>query len=116
MSGLRTLADQWREEARVLRERYGQGSLAQLAEAHAAELDEALRAGQDEVLTLGEAAAASGYSERRLRELVAEGKLANMGERGRPRFRSGDLPRRARKASGPFDADAVARRVMGRSA
>ena len=58
-----------------------------------------------------EAASASGYSKRRLREFEAEGRLHNHGRKGSPLFRSGDLPRRTRAKSG-FDAAAKASQIL----
>ena len=107
-----SLADQWEADARLLRE-YCQESAAKVAELHAYQLREALRAAGDEPLTLAEAAAESGYSKRRLRELVAEGSVSNAGRRGAPRIRRSDLPRKAKEASNGFDAGAEARTIMG---
>jgi hypothetical protein len=64
------------------------------------ELGEALRAAEEELLTPAQAVTESGYSERRLRELRAEGRLVDHGTPGRPRYRRGELPRRARSSSG----------------
>ena len=106
------LADQWEADAEKLRE-YGQESAAKVAELHAHQLREALRAASDESLTLAEAAVESGYSKRRLSELVSEGSVPNAGRKGAPRIRRGDLPRKARATSNGFDADAEARTIMG---
>jgi hypothetical protein len=96
----------WRDRAEQLR-RWARAEGAAVAwEAAAAELDEALRACADEELTLSEAAEVSGYSERRIRELVAGGDIPNAGRKHRPRVRRGDLPRRPSKAN-PTDYDAV---------
>ena len=92
---------------------YGQKAAAKVAELHAMQLREALRAASDESLTLAEAAAESGYSKRRLRELVPEGSVPNAGRKGAPRIRRGDLPRKAKAASDGFDAGAEARAIMG---
>jgi len=101
----------WRERAAEL-EVYAPPA-AEAWRRAAVELAEALRVGADEIVTLGSAAAESGYSERRLRELVVEGKLANVGRKHAPRFRRGDLPRKsARPANGAYDASADARRVL----
>jgi hypothetical protein len=56
------LADEWQEEARQLRDRYGDERGAKLCETHAAELRVRIRDHLDEPLTLKEAAAESGYS------------------------------------------------------
>ena len=47
-----------------------------------------------EPLTLTEAALASGYSIDRLQKMVAGGQLENVGKKGSPRIRRGDLPRK----------------------
>ena len=105
------LADQWEADAEKLRE-YDQESAAKVAELHASQLREALRAAGDESLTLAEAAAESGYSKRRLREFVHQGSVPNAGRKGAPRIRRGDLPRKAKAASNGFDAGAEARAIM----
>jgi len=109
---LEQLAQEWRSEAERLRSRYSLDDLAKLCDTHAAELQEAIREAASEELTLAQAARESGYSERRLRELVAEEKVPNAGELGRPRIRRGDLPRKARPKSEPFDAAAHAAGVL----
>ena len=109
---LACLADKWEADATKLRE-YGQESAARVAELHAHQLREALRAAADESLTLAEAAAESGYSKRRLRELVSEGSVPNAGRKGAPRIRRGDLPRKAKATANGFDAGAEARSIMG---
>ena len=100
MTQLETLAARWLADADVL-----EGALdsrgASLYRRHAAELQEALRVSADEVLTLSEAAAESGYSESRLRHLVADGTIPQSGERGRPRVRRGDLPQKPQKPDAP---------------
>ena len=106
------LADQWEADAKKLRE-YGQESAANVAELHAHQLREALRAAGDEALTLAESAAESGYSKRRLRELVAQGSVPNAGRKGAPRIRRADLPRKAKSTANGFDAGAEARAIIG---
>jgi hypothetical protein len=102
----------WRDRAAELR-RYGAEPQAVTLEAAAAELDAALREAADEPLTLAEAAEESGYSERRLRELVAAGEVPQAGRKGRPRVRRGDLPRRpSRRATTGYDARADAARLL----
>lgn len=49
----------------------------------------------DELLTLAVAAAESGYSVDHLQRLVAEGEIPNAGQKGKPRIRRADLPRKA---------------------
>lgn len=115
MNAVERLAETWREDAGRLRT-YGDARGAELMETLAGQLKAALEEARAEVLTLAQAAQESGYSERRLRELVAEGKVLNVGEKGRPRFRRGDLPlkpgREAQDAG--YDAAADARAILGR--
>ena len=111
-TALLQLAAEWEADADHL-DSLGCTVAAETSRRRAQELREALRSGEDEELTLDEAAKASGYSKRRIRELIASGEIPNAGEKGRPRIRRGDLPRkRARPASG-FDPDAEARSVLG---
>lgn len=108
------LPSAWRAEAQQLRTRYANEQLAALAEAHAAELEAALGAEADELLTLVEAVEESGYSERRLREMIADGTIPQAGRKGSPRIRRADLPRRARKTTGAaYDPAADAARILG---
>lgn len=74
---------------------------AEAFRAAAAELDSALQAAEDELLTPSEAARVSGLSKRRLRELRAAGKLCDHGRSGRPRYRRGDLPVRRQSVDVP---------------
>ena len=92
MDALRALAAGWRSEADTLESRYSDDRTARLFRLHAAEIDEAIRAGEGEILTLTDAARCSGYTPDHLRHLVADGDIPNAGERGRPRIRRGDLP------------------------
>ena len=112
MTALLALAARWLGESERL-DALGCTEAAQTSRQLALELQEAVRAAEDEELTLSEAARVSGYSERRLRELIADGAIPNAGEKGRPRIRREDLPRKRSKATGGFDADAEARAVMG---
>jgi len=106
----------WRSRAEELRP-YAPAAAEAFARA-ADELAGALASAADEELTLAEAAAESGYSERRLRELLAAGELPQAGRKGRPRIRRGDLPRRAGAAQGEavggYDAAADAAEILGR--
>lgn len=81
----------------------------------ASELEEALQAEEDEFLPPAESSAASGYSRRRLRELSAAGKLENVGRKGAPLYRRGDLPMRAkgRGDAGGFDASSHVAEIVG---
>jgi hypothetical protein len=123
---LSALAQQWRKEAGLLRERYGLDSLARLCEVHARELTEAVGRHEAELLTLSVAAEYSGYSTSHLRALIADGTLSNVGRKGSPRLLRGELPRKAREAEperrekamhrGRFDAAAAAASVLNRTA
>jgi hypothetical protein len=63
--------------------------------AHAAqELEESLREQDEEVLTLEDAAAESGYSPDHLGTLIRQGKVANVGRKHAPGIRRRDLPRK----------------------
>ncbi len=109
---LATLATRWGTTADEL-ERFGATAQAAAVRACVEELRAALDARGDELLTLAEAAAASGYSKRRLRELAAEGSLPNHGRTGAPRFRRSELPRKAQPSSDTgFDADAEVARLL----
>lgn len=90
---LRSLVDERREEAALYRRR-GQEHLAAMAESYAEELEERLDEWQMETLTVAEAAEESGYSESQLYSLLSEEKLPNVGKKGAPRVRRGDLPRK----------------------
>lgn len=89
---LRGLVAKWEDEAATLRTRYGDHRLASLAEAHANELLGALTETADELLTLADAAAESGYTVAHLRHMMARGQVPNAGRRGRPRILRGSLP------------------------
>ena len=91
-----TLADllaQWRTDAATLGRR-GCAEAARLLESCAEELDRVVATGQDEAVTLAEAARLSGYTAAHLRHLNAEGKLRDVAQTGRARVRRGDLPRK----------------------
>ena len=90
--------------------------VAQAFRRAAEELGEALREAADVELTLSEAARESGYSPRRIRELVAEGRLVNCGRKHAPRIRRADLPRKPRPNGdgGRYDVDADAASLLGK--
>ncbi len=111
---LTDLSQSWREEGARLRNRYARLDLAALCEAHAEELEEALRSVEDELLPPTESSTESGLSKRRLRELEAEGKLENYGRKGAPLYKRGDLPRRRAKGdAGGFDAESHVAGIVG---
>ena len=91
MNAALNLAGRWREEATILEKRYFDPRAAELFRLHARELEEAVQDNQLEVLTIAEAAATSGFSADHIRHQVAEGKIPNVGRKGSPRVRRGDL-------------------------
>jgi hypothetical protein len=110
---LQALVSSWRNEAERARDRYADERLAALCEAHASELETALRSSLDGELTLKQAAEVSGYSYSHLRRLLDAGELPNAGEDGRPRVRLGDLPFKPGHAA-PLGALNAARRAESR--
>lgn len=94
------LPARWRAKAADLA-RYAPTVAAALEDA-AAELERTLTAGADELLTLGQAAAESGYSTDHLSRLMREGKVPNVGRPHAPRIRRADLPRKASRLPGPY--------------
>jgi len=87
------LAAEWRHKATMLRE-YGAAAQAAAIEACAVELTDAIRAWQDEPLTLEQAVTETGYGYSTLQQKVAAGEIPNVGSKGRPRMRRCDLPRK----------------------
>jgi hypothetical protein len=109
----RDLPSRWRLQADQL-ERFAPAAATAFRDA-AAELEAALRAEADELLSLSEAAELSGYSVDHLRHLVADGAIPQAGRRGKPKVRRGDLPKRAGKcASSTYDPAADAMSLVGR--
>ncbi len=102
MESLRQLECRWRKEAEHLRERYGPlgESLAALCGAHARELKEVLRAEEDRVLTLEEAATYSGRGKSTIRRWLDTGQIENAGRKGAPLVRRGDLPLSPQRVDG----------------
>lgn len=95
---LDALAARWRAESARFRE-LGLTQAAAMSEAHADELDAAVREWATQALDLEAAARESGYSRSRLQHLVADGDVPNAGEAGSPRIRRADLPRRPRTSA-----------------
>ena len=118
MRALTALARQWRERATELRTWAAAEGSALALEGCARELEDALRAAEDELLTISQAAIESGYSERRLRELLADGKVPNAGQPGASRIRRADIPRKPQPANGQavgvYDVDADADSLLSR--
>lgn len=57
-----------------------------------ADLEQLERSNALDAVTLAEASAIGGYSVDRLQHLVRSGTIANLGRKGRPRIRRGDVP------------------------
>ena len=87
------LAARWRADVDLLRRR-GAAAQADVLLGCADELEQQQREHALEALTLEQAAAESGYSYSALEKLVRGGQLANAGQKGAPRVRRGDLPRK----------------------
>ena len=87
------LAEKWRSDADLLR-RYGDEQGAIVCELHAGELEAAWREWQDEVMSVADASAESGYGEEQLRRLIRDGTIPNAGKPHSPRIRRRDLPRK----------------------
>ncbi len=111
--GALSLAEHWRTRADEL-ERYAPAAAVAFREC-AAELDAQGRQDADAVLTLQEAALASGYSPEHLRHQIAAGAIPNVGRKGRPRVRAGDLPRKAPRAGNAYDPGADALSLVRRT-
>ena len=87
------LAARWRAEADILRRR-GAVAQAEALESCAIELEEYERERALEALTLEQAETESGYSYSALEKMIRRGELLNIGKRGSPRVRRGDLPKK----------------------
>ena len=85
------LAQRWREEAILLRRRAATLQ-AEVLESCAADLEDWVRERELEALTLDRAAEETGFSYSALEKMVRAGKVANVGRKGAPRVRRGDLP------------------------
>lgn len=104
---MQNLVIQWRNEAALYRKR-GATSLAEMVESFAADLEAAIQLQELEALTIREGVAVSGYSYSALQKLLASGELENVGSKGSPRIRRGDLPRKP----GRIQNDDFAERVL----
>jgi multidrug efflux pump subunit AcrA (membrane-fusion protein) len=80
-----------------------------------AEFDSALQALDDEVLTLRDAAAVSGYTADHLARLIRQGRLPNAGRRRAPLVRRRDIPIKATRPSRRTDAASYNPRSDARS-
>src|SRR5882762_3625710 len=87
------LTTRWRAEADVLHRR-GADEQAVVLKSCAHELKEEGRLFSLEALTLEQAAESSGFSYSALQKMVRDGTLPNVGKKGAPRVRRGDLPKK----------------------
>ncbi len=117
----REAAFEWLEQMRVMFRHLGVTAVDpdRFLTEMAAKMRDGLAADDREMLTLSEAARRTGLSEDHLGRLVREGKVPNSGQKGRPRVRASDLPRRTRRAfatspQAAYDPDADARALLGR--
>lgn len=85
------LSDEWRALAEQQR-RLGAEPQARTLEYCADALGSVLRANEDELLSLQQAADESGYSVDHLGRLIRERKVPNAGRKARPLIRRSDLP------------------------
>ena len=98
------LPAQWRSEAEHLRV-LGAAHQAKAIEWCAGELEQAQREWELEELTLQEAADASGFSYSAIQKMVANEELPNVGGKGSPRVRRGDLPKKPSKREPGLESD-----------
>jgi hypothetical protein len=88
------LLDRWIERRDQLK-RYGAlVDGARLVDDLITDFEQLVREEDADLLSLSEAAAATGYSSDHLSRLIRTGKLENCGRAHRPRVRRGDLPRK----------------------
>jgi hypothetical protein len=93
MFSVADLPHEWRDEAAKLRRR-GLEDQALFMESLASELEDEIRTEGDELLTIAQAAAESGYGKDSLRKLVRDGTIPNAGEPYSPHIRRRNLPRK----------------------
>lgn len=108
------LPAQWRELKEQLASIGALVDPAKLLELCAQQLETGLRAAENDVLTLQDAARESGMHADTLRHLISKGKLPNAGRKGAPRIRRGDLPRKpGPRTASVYDASADAMQLLG---
>lgn len=90
LDAITALGDRWREQGAQIAP-YAPAA-AQAFRECARELFDALRAHNDAVLTLAQAAAESGYNADHLGRQVRARRIPNAGRKGKPLIRRGDLP------------------------
>jgi hypothetical protein len=90
---LQSLAERWRAEAALLRRR-GADAQGAAMESCASDLEDEARLFSLETLTLEQAARETGYSYSAVQKMVRDGTIPNVGKKGAPRVRRGDLPKK----------------------
>lgn len=98
------ITKRWRSEADVLHRR-GADEQAVVLKSCASELEEEGRLFSLEALTLEQAAESSGFSYSALQKMVRDGTLPNVGKKGAPRIRRGDLPKKPSGATEPREGE-----------
>ena len=93
-SALEALRLRWQARRAELARLHALVDGAQLCDELLTELDNAVRSSADDLVTLKQAAALSGYSADHLGRLLRDGTLRNSGRRNAPRIRRADLPRK----------------------
>jgi len=112
MPAISEFLDRWERRAEEYRRLGILGDAAKIVSELLGDLREANASADDELATLRQAAARSGYSADHIGRLIREGRLPNRGRRGSPRVRVGDLPARrefARTRNRSYDVNADAR-------
>lgn len=107
----------WRAEAETMRRRGVMADGAALCEEILGDLESVLKSEGDQLLSLREAAAWSGYSADHLGRMIRTGEIRNAGRKGSPRIRACDLPRRPKAGpprSGAYDPAADAREILAK--
>ena len=87
---LMSLVSSWLKEAERL-DTIGCEGHAKLSRAYAEQLEARVEGIAEQLLTLEEASALSGFSKDHLGRMTRDGKLVNRGRKGAPRIRRGDL-------------------------
>lgn len=91
----------WTNEAEAMRQRGVLVSGALLVEEILRDFDAVTRGRANELLTLADGAAESGYSAEYLGAMIRQGKIQNAGRPHAPRIRRQDLPRKASRLPDP---------------
>ena len=101
------LLARWIAHAGLL-ETYGASDQAALVRKLGSEVQRAVIEHELEKLALDEAAKESGYAYSTIQQRVANGEIPNVGEKGAPRVRRCDLPRKAQPPRGRQGARSIA--------